>query len=245
LTQAGEPRLAILSNGDVLLVTGFRSGAILGKGTSAEKTLVEDGWGYARFTSSLEFEAIHFISKAPVDSYNCSPLPDGSVVFVGRFSSSVTLGTGEPHEVTFKGDTDDGFVLRTDPEGQLMWATQITHPRGGSLTVSAALSDGSVWVGGGVGSGPSAMLTIAPGVGTPMTLATDESTSYFIARLTPDGVPAWIIPFEGAHLLSQQQLVASPSCVIYAGSKNAGTVTFGSNGPQLTGNGVAITRIGP
>ena len=126
-----------------------------------------------------------------------------------------------------------------------MWATQITHPRGGSLTGPAALSDGSVWVGGPVGAGPSATLTIAPGIGKPMTLPTDESTSYFIARLTPDGVPAWVIPFEGAHLLSQQQLVASPTSAIYTGSKNAGTVTFGSNGPQLNGYGVAITRIGP
>jgi hypothetical protein len=244
-----EIRVAMLADGGILMSGASQDGLVLAKGTAMEQRLTMSGMFYARFTPEL---ALDWVRAVPVPStgYGTAPLSDGSVVFVGRTSTSLTLGAGEPHETTLTNAEggDDGFVARFDRDGHLVWATQLA----GKLEVDpytvTALPDGSVWIAGDYGAGlvagETAAFVVAPGTPEALTVSSDQAFR-FVARFLPEGKPAWATQFRGQ--IFTRAISASPSTLIAAGEFD-GMASFGSPDHALdSGDGrrVFIARLGP
>jgi hypothetical protein len=119
--------------------------------------------------------------------------------------------------------------------------------RANAYTV-AALADGTVWVSGAL-EGPSddmATLIVTPSSGSTLSLET-AGLAQFVARLDPEGVPAWAISFESDLTLGVQALAASPSTTVAVGMFT-GLAQFGSAEHELSGSATQrtfITLLGP
>jgi hypothetical protein len=244
-------QLVALPDGGVLSVNNFAGGAIIAPGTPAERTISESGVGYARFSSTLALESLVLVDGVG-DAFYSVPLSDSSVVFARTTrTASLTLGAGEPNEVTFESTgvtTDYVFVAHFDPDGTLSWATQLTHPQHVVHTTLAALPDGSAWVAGYVMHDTQAVegtLTVGPATSRPLTLVTSPTRYRFIARFDPDGTPAWVLPLSGDGSVHFNGMAGSPLTTVLLGEKHPGAVTFGEGGPTISDLGVAIVRLGP
>jgi hypothetical protein len=213
-----------------------------------EQRLSMSGMFYARFTPDLALDWVRAI-PVPSTGYGTAPLSDGSVVFVGNFSTSLTLGAGEPHETTLTNAEGmaDGFVARFDSEGHLVWATDLA----GKLEVDAytvtALPDGSAWIAGNYGAdlvaGETAALVMAPGRPEALTVSSDQAFG-FVARFTPEGKPGWASLFKG-HVFTHA-VAASPSSLVAVGEFD-GMASFGSDHALDSGDAqkVFVVRLGP
>jgi hypothetical protein len=245
-----DAKVALLADGTVLFAGAATASSVLAKGTPKEKQL-SSGLFYARFTSSLELDWARVLD-IPADPYGTAFLPDGSIVVVGSFTFTVTLGAGSANETTFT-DSDgneDGFLAKFDTTGQLVWATHLSGAHKVFAYTLGSAPDGSVWVTGDYGAGLTAgtkdTLSLGTGTANALTLETSGRTA-FVARFTPDGKPAWVTPFEDDMFFHTAFLSASPNALISAGEFQ-GTGRFGASGPSLTtGGGIRafVARLGP
>jgi len=241
-----EAHVRVLADGDVVLLGVAGPGTIVAKGSPEEVELTEQGLFVARFSAELALKSVHVID-VPAGAYGSALLPDGSLVSVGTFGGSLTLGAGEPNEVTFTNPhTDqDGFVARFDSAGKLVWAAQLAGEHNLAVYTVAATSDGSAWVVGQYsGVGPGA-LVLAPGTPEALTLST-QSQPAFLARFTPQGKPAWVVPIDADRYLHPIAASASPESLLVIGEFQ-GTMQFATTGETATtpGQSVFIARLGP
>jgi hypothetical protein len=237
-------RLTALDAGGVLMAGEATETAVLAKGTPEETPVGSPGVFVARYDAELKLDWMRRV-PVPGTSSRTSVLRDGTAAFVGGFSDTLTLGAGEPNEITLENTLGerDGVVSRLDADGQLLWATQLAGEGAVDVYAVTALSDGSVWIGGAYGIGLAAdepsTLELAPGTAGAMSQTGTGSFS-FVARLATDGTPAWVVPLSGSALF--QALSASPRALIAAGefmeAASLGAVDF-------DGRGAFIGRIGP
>jgi len=112
----------------------------------------------------------------------------GNVYLAGAFGAMITFGTDTLVPV---GPGDDGFVVKLDPTGAVLWARAIASVGSDSVRAVAVDAAGDVYVGGRYG----AALTLDNGV----TLdAPGGIQDGFVAKLDPGGVALWARRIGGA-----------------------------------------------
>jgi len=124
-------------------------------------------------------------------------------------------------------------VARVDTQGQLLWAAQIASENV-NVNVVAGHADGSVWVAGYLlgALGRSATIEVAPGTAAALSAET-ASSARFVVRFSPEGEPAWLVPFERDAPLGTDGLAASPTSLVAVG-EFSGNATFGSAEHELS-----------
>ena len=246
-----EMRLTTLANDGVMLAGTSYADLVLAKGTpKATSVPPDDAMFYARFTADLTLDSMHGVPLSS-SAYASAGFPDGSIVFVGSFDSSITLGAGDPNPVTYtnSGQVTGGYVARFDKDGHLAWATELAGDYDVDPYTVTSTADGSIWVVGNYALGDtnvqSSKLTIAPGTADAVTLSTTGPLQ-FLARLDAKGKPIWITPFSGATMPHTRALAASPISAIAIGNFG-GSAEFGSPGKSLTtgDQGIFLALLGP
>jgi cysteine-rich repeat protein len=142
----------------------------------------------------------------------------GNVYLVGAFSSTVTFGTTTLEPVAVG---DDGFVVKMDPNGAVVWARAIASVGSDSARAVAVDDIGNVYVGGRYG----AEMTLDTGVAL---TAPGGIQDGFVVKLDPDGVALWarrIGGSTGSDVVNDLALDAAGNVVV------TGTVGAANNQP--------------
>jgi len=151
--------IAVLGDGSSYLVGQAAEAAVFGPGDPNEAHFpdeyVEWSDGFvARYYPDGSLEWVRRVGGNGEDHvYDVVALDDGSALVTGWFRSDlIVLGEGEPNETTLISQFADtvGFVAEYEPDGDLVWATQI--PKTEETQVYAAtvdvLPDGRILVSG-------------------------------------------------------------------------------------------------
>ncbi|MFN7560765.1 MAG: beta strand repeat-containing protein, partial [Prosthecobacter sp.] len=241
--ESGTNRVAAMPDGGVV-VAGVFNGAPLVLGTAGvdQVTLTSAGLAdvfVARFDKNGGLMWARRGGSTGTDAVNAiAPLPDGSVVISGIYSSAPATFEG----VTLtNGGGNDTFVTRYLPDGTLAWAKGFGGTGGDSVTQMLALSDGNIAIAGGYGT--TTTITIAPGV----TLANQggAATDYFLIKFqASDGTALWARTFGSSATTenSALSLAQLPSGgVAFAGSMLSATLSISGSATTLTNTGAAGT----
>jgi len=203
--QAGGPSadtataIAALPDGSVIvvgsvIVGGWRDAVVtFGCGEAREQRLTPADGGGAIFIAKLDPQGDLVWAKLAngLDKYlvqAVASLPDGGAVIVGTFRKQLTLGAGEPGEVTIAANRRwTLFVARYAKSGVVVWAKSIggeyLHPR----TTVAAVGDGDILVTGGFRG----EVTFGRGESDEITLHAVDRHDLFLARYTAHGQFVW------------------------------------------------------
>jgi hypothetical protein len=118
-----------LSDGSIAVAGFFVNTATFGAGQPAETTLTATDTDIfvARYTADgLLIWARQAGGVGNDAGVGIAVLPDDGIVLTGRFEESATFGLSETNETTLMASgTNDIFVARYDPNGQLVWARQV------------------------------------------------------------------------------------------------------------------------
>lgn len=136
----------------------------------------------------------------------------GNVYVAGNFYGSIDFGAG-PLAAAFL----DGFLVKFDPMGKVLWAKQFTDPGSSSAQTLAIDSAGNVVVGGAF-QGPTDF------GGGPL-VATE--VDIFVAKYDPSGKHIWSKRFGGANTQSVSTIAIDAQDNILLGGAFAGTLDFG------------------
>jgi hypothetical protein len=120
--------------------------------------------------------------------YAVASLPDGGAVIVGSLENQLTLGAGEPGEVTMAASGRSTlFVARYASTGAVVWAQSIGGRYVDPLSAVAVVGDGDILVTGGFRGD----VTFGRGESDEVTLHAVDAGDLFVARYTVDGQLVW------------------------------------------------------
>jgi hypothetical protein len=232
-TEGSELNLAVGSDGATILAGSFgldadfdpTSGSDMHAASGAENafvTKIEADGSYA-WTRSFGGTTSAFTSVAAE--------PDGSLVLSGRYEGSIDFDPG-PGEVLRSTESFQGFVLKLDADGGLVWVR--TFPRAGnsgySIAHDVALASGAVYVTGWFNgltdfdtetSGGERDVDPTPGQDKP-----------FVARFTETGALDWVFSFPGPCTATGMALAAVADGVWLGGNFN-GRCAFDAGDPLV------------
>lgn len=172
-----------------------------------------------------------------IQAFSVAALPDGDVAVAVSFGGTITLGGGEPTEVTVTSTSSTKLlVARYGPTGALRWAS-IATGAGREFTPDLAVApDGGLLVTGFHIEGPT---TLGAGEPNQVTLvAPSASTPHgFLARFEADGALGWVVSMGGVDetgSVAGQLLALRPDGEVLLLSLVAGEVVFGPGEPNET-----------
>jgi len=141
---------------------------------------------------------------------------DGNIYMTGYFSQQIQFGNTT---LTTQG-VDATFVAKTDPSGNVLWATRFdgtTINGGRRITVDV---QGNIYTAGAFSSTTT--------FGT-FTLQAESSSDIFVVKQDPSGEVVWVTPFVGTQSFSVYQAIVTDSQgnVYTAGNFRDESITFG------------------
>lgn len=129
---------------------------------------------------------------------------EGNIYFVGNLVASssfdATAGSFQP---TYGGGNSDGFMVKMNPQGQIVWATYFGGEHSEYISGITIASDDEIYIVGVTSS------TI--GIATPNSFqpVIDGISDTFVARFSPDGNREWATYYPDANANSQDFTVPS------------------------------------
>jgi DNA-binding beta-propeller fold protein YncE len=192
---------AVTPDGGVL-VAGFFGG----RDTNLGGAELAAGGGSDGFVASYDAAGGHRWSHGlatPGDesAMGVAATPDGGAVVVGGFDDALPLGEG-----LLSGGEQDGFVVRYDAAGAVLWARSLSGPGMDALRGVAVADDGSVYVGGTFSDSASL---------AGRSIVSAGGGDIVVARFTADGELAGILTAGGPGADSANTLSVGPSGELY------------------------------
>lgn len=260
--KAGGPdldwarKVAVLSDGSLVVVGRFVGTSIFGIGETNETTLTSAGNSdlfIARYNP--DGTLIFARRDGGVDEDDClgvSVLSDGSFVTTGKFSGTATFGQGEISEetLTSAGDTDV-FIAKYSDDGTLSWvcaaggsgSSVFGGDSGNDITVDT--NGSSIVTGSFVGRA-----TFGLGEEKETTLTSFGEHDVFVSRYNTDGKLIWAVQAGSTNIDSGSAITLLPdgsSIVTGLFSSSAVFGTSGENEKSVTSAGesdVFVAKIG-
>lgn len=146
----------------------------------------------------------------------------GNVYTAGRFTGTVDFDPGAGSVNLTSAGSEDAFITKIDPSGNLIWAKQVGGIQGDYSFANAVDGTGNVYLTGSFAGtvdfdpGPGVFNLTAPGV---------FIDDIFILKLDPDGNFLWAKRIGAGGLDFGQSIAVGPSGVVTTGSFE-GTVDF-------------------
>lgn len=165
-------------------------------------------------------------------------LPDGRVVIAGTFDDPLTLGMGEPNEITLDPiqsdggfDSDDAFVALFNSDGSLAWAKSDggTGEDGSAGVTVLPNSGGFIYCGRFEG-----VATFGAGTASERILTSDGGTDIFVAKYNLSGELQWARRAGGEGASQGFEVAATPDGGAVMIGTFQGTCTFGIGEPNET-----------
>jgi len=164
-------------------------------------------------------------------SQEITVLPDNSIVVAGKFAEYVTLGDGDPNEITLYSEGSvDLWVAKYGPDGSLEWARSDGGMDGDYITGMAAFPDNSLGV---TGSFTDSTI-FGKGELNETELVGNGLDEIFIARYNPDGTLAWVKSAGGTHSDHGSDILVLEDYSIYVTGYCAHNAVFGEGEPNET-----------
>jgi hypothetical protein len=151
--------------------------------------------------------------------------PDGSIVMVGWFTGNLGFGGA----ILSKPSGYDGYVVKLDAAGVLIWQRQIGSTLDYAQALTVAVAPGGEIHVGGRGSGS---VVLAPGVETTALGGLDG----YVAKLAADGTPLWAQSLGGPSNEIVAGLVVAPDGDLVLAGNADGDINVG--GSTLGGRGL-------
>lgn len=147
--------------------------------------------------------------------------PNGNVVVVGSFSGTADLDPGPALVQHASAGSDDVFVVKLDPSGNLIWVRTLAAPSQQLATAVATDPQGNVWIGGSMFG----TADFDPGIGTYMLTGDAFNDWGFLWKLDAAGGLLWAGLLPGLHTYNTMQLsVNSLGELHVSGTFNSGTI---------------------
>jgi hypothetical protein len=179
---------------------------------------------YQVFVARYDETGKHVYSKTFGAEYgewavDVAALPDGSALVVGEFGFEVDFGQG----VLTSAGSDDIFVLKLDPSGEVAWAKRYGGTGNQRAMAIAAAPDGGAAIGGETSGG------IDLGVGA----QEDASSGGFILRIDSKGDIVWARLDGGNSYRPIADIVVKPSGEVAVGGQFYETIDLGGPSPLV------------
>lgn len=168
----------------------------------------------AHSSSATAVNAVGFGGPEWQEPFDVTAFPDGSMVAVGQFEGSMTVGGVQLTSV----GRSDVFAIRLAPDGSVAWAASAGGTGDDVALGVTALPDGSVVVTGhfaGTATFGETILTSAGG------------RDIFIARIGPDGAWQWATRGGGSSDEIGGRIATAPDGSVLAIGTFFGVATFG------------------
>jgi hypothetical protein len=197
-------------------------------GESNETALDQFGPFRASYAEDGALESVRLVDESVVPgSAHFVRSPDGSYHIAGAFEPSITLGKGQPNEITLNTTSialEDGdiFVARYDADDQLLWAKTAGGDLEDSARAIAVGSDGTLRL---VGSFSNS-ITVGPGELGAVKLS-GSTGSGFLANYAPDGT---LISAKNAVMGNEVRILPDDTLRVI-GLYNERGVTLGEGEP--------------
>jgi hypothetical protein len=203
-------RIAVDGAGNCVVTGQYNYGATFGPGEANETTLHASGFDGAGFYEDDHEElfvakfagadgSLQWARSSQGDGLNqgwgVATDGAGNAVITGLSFSEVTFGAGGSDPVTLPGTSDDVFVAKYSPGGDLLWARKDGGERSDQGYDVATDAAGNIYATGFIGSG------YPPGAPTPAIFGVNEDQEtvlqgaglwdVFVAKYNPDGTLDW------------------------------------------------------
>jgi uncharacterized delta-60 repeat protein len=180
--------IAALSDDSTVITGEFLHYAVFGEGEPNEVTLAVPANDFALFVARYNPNgtlawAVQSSGDEDAGGQAITSLSDDSTVVIGSFIGPITLGPGEPNEVTLP--IWGIFIAWYNPDGTLASAKSVNAYLGGYGITS--LSDDSVVITGSFAGSA----TFGQGEPNEVTLVSSGDDDIFVARYMPDGSLCW------------------------------------------------------
>jgi hypothetical protein len=231
---------------------------VFGAGEPGETTLDVSCLGcpfLAWYGSDGTFEQVESADGEGVGYFRggLAVFPDGSSCVSGSVEGTLVFGAGTEEEVVIEGDNEDGFIVRFDPLGDVLWARRLGGSGNDGADGAAALAGGACAVSGTY----EAQATIEGG-GAPSAVL-DATTDWggFVAAYDAAGDLMWASDLEiaGAVMTGTGHAVRGLAELaddgVVAGGWFSGTIQAGPAESPYTveapedGRGIYVERLGP
>jgi hypothetical protein len=211
-------------DGSVLVSGELNRDVTFGRGEPNETTLHGPSNGVSRFLARYGADgrllSVRFFIGDQIAVHS-----DGSTYVLGRFSETLTLGEGEPHETTLTPRGADTFLARYDAAGHVVWARQASSSSSLGARDMSVSADGSVTVGGLF----RVTARFAEGEPQATTLSTDpERLEGFVAHYSATGVLAWATRLGSTGNDVVEAVGATPAGTVLVAGRFEGAVAFGA-----------------
>ena len=164
-------------------------------------------------------KAVQFISSGVDNQYsNCTDLvrdSQGNLIVSGHFNDSVDLGGISMGSRGLLGIvlTDDGFIAKYSPDGNLMWAKQYGANVFGAVDALSLDAQDNIYFYGSARGG------FWPDTSA-VSLIDTLSNATFFGKLAPDGTTAWLKTIEGDDVFTSIPGFANNRHAIETGPTN-------------------------
>jgi gliding motility-associated-like protein len=108
--------------------------------------------------------------------------PDGNVIVTGLFVGQITIGSQVLIDTDGQGDI---FIIKYNPQGQVLWANQVRTPHGAYSMYLSTDESGNIYLGG--------PFTEQVSFGSTTLNIGSGASALFISRFNADGVFAWAV----------------------------------------------------
>lgn len=142
----------------------------------------------------------------------------GNVILAGTFSSYLNLAADNVLTVA-PNDGYDGFVLKLDPEGEILWVRQLIGPGDQSIVDVAVDAMGNIFLTG--------TFDQQIDLGEGLVVSNNQSNDIFVTKLGPDGAPAWGRTYGGPSYDTAQRIAVNAAGQPIIVGKYAESVSFG------------------
>lgn len=218
ITQTPIPGDGVLGIGQSIEVT-FTAMDSAGNVSNSVSTTVKMGLGQPNNGNLAWARSGSGIGNDGAATSRVVAAPDGGAYVAGTFSSSpFTLGSGGNQVTLTSAGSNDVFLARFAKDGTLLWARS-GGGTGSDTTLSLAmLEDGSVAVGGFIGSS-------ATFSGVTLTATNQDG---FVARYLADGTLVWVKGIAGSSSTEAANVVAQAADgqLVVGGFFNSSPTTF-------------------
>jgi hypothetical protein len=228
--SSGGKNLDIDNQENIYITGNYFNSVIFGEGFSNETTLNDENESsyIAKYDNNGNFIwAIEPFSSGTGDiSGDLQIDSEGSVLFTGSFSGTITLGQGTQKEVQLSGaGLDEIIVAKYSSEGEFIWAKSpksTGDDRGVGLAVD---SNSNVFITGYYGS----QIQFGVGESNDTTIENTGSSDLFIAKFSPSGEFIWVTSAEGSEWEQGKDIQIDNAGNAYLTGFYRSNITFGSS----------------